>query len=267
MIRTLLPLLFAAAIVTAPPVLAQEPVVDDAAEFMSEDFDPKVMTLTGPANLRELADRAGYDGDPTADYLFVVPQGVNILGSPGGKGGRNDGGPALVSGSWPDGVEIWLFVRGHVYGGGGRGGNGGVIPVPTDGGRGGDAVVAQAPMTIVVLKTGSIKAGGGGGAGADGAPGLGGSGGGGGFPNGEPGQPGSPGPASGEFRSGDWGKPGTPGGGGRGGSRGIPGGRGGDTAMPGESANRVGGAPGNAVRLNGVEVTVLNGGQMYGEAY
>jgi TRAP-type mannitol/chloroaromatic compound transport system substrate-binding protein len=37
--------------------------------------------------------------------------------------------------------------------------------------------------------------------------------------------------------------------------------------MPGGSATRVGGAAGNAIRKNGVEVTVLNGGQIYGEAY
>jgi hypothetical protein len=254
--------LFATAFVTiALPVIAQD------APATEDDFNPTVVTVTGPGSLRELADKAGYKGSAQAEYLFVVPQGVNIMGAPGGKNGRPDGGHALVSGQWPEDAEIWLLVRGNVYGGGGRGGNGGT-PASTDGGKGGDAIVAQVPMTITVLKTGSMKAGGGGGAGAEAGPGLGGSGGGGGFPNGEPGSGGSPEPSSdGMFTGGDWGRAGTPAGGGLSGRRGNPGGRGGDAAMPGESATRTGGAAGNAVRKNGFEVVILSGGQIYGESY
>lgn len=259
MVRTLTALI-AAALISATSVSARDvPVPED-------DFNPTVITVTTAGSLRDMADKAGYTGAAEAEYLFVVPEGVNILGSAGGKGGRPDGGHALVSGSWPEDAEIWLLVRGNVYGGGGRGGNGGA-PISTEGGKGGDAVVAEAPMTITVLKTGSIKAGGGGGAGAEAAPGLGGSGGGGGFPNGEPGSGGSPEPSEGTFTGGDWGRAGTIAGGGLSGRRGNPGGKGGDAAMPGESARRVGGSAGNAIRKNGHEVLVLNGGQMYGEAY
>ncbi|ESQ86531.1 hypothetical protein ABAC460_23300, partial [Asticcacaulis sp. AC460] len=163
-----------ATLTVAMPAFAQ-----DAPADAEEDFDPIVVKLTGPANLRDLADKAGYDGNSAAEYLFEVPEGVVILGAPGGRSGNVNGGAAIVSGKWPDGAEVWVVVSGHVYGGGGRGGNGGDLPGSTDGGRGGDAVVAQAPITVVVMEGGSIKAGGGGGAGAEGGPSLGGSGGGG----------------------------------------------------------------------------------------
>lgn len=266
MFRTFTTLCLAALVIAAIPAAAQE---TPSAETMAEedDFNPTVVTVTGPGNLREMADKAGYKGTPAADYLFVVPERVNILGAAGGKSGGPEGGPALVTGQWPEDAEIWLLVKGHVYGGGGKGGNGGT-PASTDGGKGGDAIVMQAPLTVTIMKTGSVKAGGGGGAGAEAGPGFGGSGGGGGFPNGEPGSGGSPEPsADGMFTGGDWGRNGTPAGGGLSGRRGNPGGRGGDAGMPGESATRIGGAPGNAIRKNGFEVILLNGGQLYGEVY
>lgn len=269
MIRTFFASAVACLVITSAPVFAQAsqtPVAEAAVG--GPEFNPVTITVTASGNLRDMANKAGYDGTASAGFLFIVPEGVNILGQAGGKRGKTEGGPGLVTGTWPEETELWLMVKGQVYGGGGRGGNGGDLPGSTDGGKGGDAVVANAPITIVVLKTGSIKAGGGGGAGAEGAPNLGGSGGGGGFPNGEPGQPGSPTlSGDGQFSGGDWGRAGTIAGGGLGGSRGIPGGRGGDPAVPGVSLNRVGGAPGNAVRLNGYDVVVLNGGQIYGESY
>ena len=261
MIRILTAFASIAFLTMSPLAVAQDmPAQED-------DFNPTVITVTASGTLRDLADKAGYKGTAGAEYLFVVPEGVNILGAAGGKNGKPDGGPALVRGRWPEYAEVWLLIRGKVYGGGGRGGNGGT-PASTDGGRGGDAIVAQAPITITVLKTGSIKAGGGGGAGAEAAPGLGGSGGGGGFPNGDPGSGGSPEPSGdGLFTGGDWGRAGTLAGGGLSGRRGNPGGKGGDAAMPGQSATRTGGAAGNAIRKNGHDVVILSGGQVYGESY
>ncbi|ADU14238.1 hypothetical protein [Asticcacaulis excentricus] len=248
------------------PTLAQVKSQDEVPDTKA-DFNPKVITVTTTGSLREMANKAGYDGGSRADFIFEVPAGTVIMGAAGGNKGRRDGGPALVSGLWPETAEIWLLVRGHVYGGGGRGGDGG-DPVPTDGGRGGDAVVADSPMTVVVLKGGAIKGGGGGGAGAEAAAGLGGSGGGGGFPNGDPGLGGSARASdTGYFEAGALGRAGSPGGGGGGGNRGIAGGTGGNAAMPGQSQARVGGAPGNAIRKSGHEVVILSGGQVYGEIF
>jgi hypothetical protein len=246
--------------------MAQVKPLDEMPETKA-DFNPKIITVTAAGNLREMADKAGYDGGARADFIFEVPAGTVIMGTAGGRKGRRDGGPALVSGQWPEAAEIWLLVRGHVYGGGGRGGDGG-DPVPTDGGRGGDAVVADAPMIVVVLKGGSIKGGGGGGAGAEAVGALGGSGGGGGFPNGEPGLGGSPRPSeTSYFEAGSLGRVGSPGGGGSGGIRGVSGGAGGNAAMPGQSQVRIGGAAGNAVRKNGHEVPILSGGEVYVEIF
>lgn len=253
-------------IAATQPAIAQVQTLDDMPEPPA-DFQPTVITVTSAGNLREMADRAGYNGQGRADFIFEVPAGTVIIGAAGGKKGRGEGGPALVSGSWPETAEIWLVVRGHVYGGGGRGGDGG-DPAPTDGGHGGDAIVAEAPMTLLILKDGSIKGGGGGGAGAEAAAGLGGSGGGGGFPNGDPGFGGSPRPSdSGYFEAGALGRAGSPAGGGSGGNRGVAGASGGNAALPGQNQTRTGGAPGNAVRKNGHEVVVLSGGQVYGEVF
>lgn len=267
MIRTLTAIAVTAFLAVVPLAVAQDAPASATAETeVEDDFNPVVIQVTGPGSLRKMADKAGYKGTAAAEYLFVVPQGINILGAGGGRGATQDGGPAIISGQWPADAEIWLLVRGNVYGGGGGGGTSG-SPVSTDGGKGGDAIAAQAPMTITVLKTGSIKGGGGGGGGAEGTPGYGGSGGGGGFPNGEPGLGGSPEPSEGTFVGGDMGRPGTIAGGGLSGRRGNPGGKGGDAAMPGESGRRVGGSPGNAIRKNGHEVVVLNGGHIYGETF
>lgn len=257
----------AAAVMAAPvAALAQVRALEDIPA-PSADFRPKVIRVTSAGSLREMADKAGYDGGETADFIFEVPAKTVIMGAAGGKKGRGDGGTALVSGQWPETAEIWLVVRGHVYGGGGRGGDGG-DPASTDGGKGGDAIVAEVPMTIVVLKDGSIKGGGGGGAGAEAAAGLGGSGGGGGFPNGDPGFGGGGRSSDSGFpEAGALGRAGSPAGGGSGGNRGVSGGAGGNAAMPGESNIRIGGAAGNAVRKNGHEVVVLSGGQIYGEVF
>jgi hypothetical protein len=228
------------------------------------DDNTKVIQITDLANrrtnLRALADKAGYKGETPSSFAFVVPANTNILGASGG-------GHGIDTGEWPAGAQLWLIVDGNVYGGGGNGGNGGDIPGASDGGRGGDAIFARAPIHIIVTGKGSLKAGGGGGAGANGG-GVGGSGGGGGFPNGREGEAGSASNPSDQYNSvGNKGRIGTIGGGGAGGSKGNPGGNGGNAGMAGQSLSRSGGGAGNAVRKNDHEVKIVNYGQIIGESY
>lgn len=213
----------------------------------------QVITVTKAANLRNLADKAGFDGQSPATFTFVVPAKTNILGASGG-------GRAIDTGKWPDGVTLSLIVHGNVYGGGGDGGAGGDIPGPSYGGRGGDAIYVQAPIAITISAGGSVKAGGGGGGGGAGPAG---SGGGGGFPNGRRGEAGS-GVSSSSNIFGEAGHYGTPGGGGRGGRSGGAGGDGGNAGMPGTEAARPGGGPGDAIRINGFAVTLSRTGEIRG---
>lgn len=237
-------------------VLAATPVI------ASEKPAPVIINVTETANLRALADKAGYDGRAEVVYAFVVPKGAVIMGKKGG-------GTGIDTGVWPQSAKVALVIYGHVYGGGGHGGDGGDVPGPTEGGRGGDAINVQTPLAVTLLPGASIKAGGGGGAGASGGYNLGGSGGGGGFPNGDPGRPGSPTGGDGGFGTqfGEYGRPGTPGSGGFGGQKGNPGGRGGNAAMPGDSLLKVGGAAGNAIRANGHPIDLLRKGDIYGEIF
>ncbi len=221
---------------------------------------PIVIQITQAANLRTLADKAGYDGNPRAYYVFNIAEKIVVMGRPGNR-------PGIDTGVWPQGVKLALTVGGAVYGGGGRGGDGGDIPGTTEGGHGGDAIVVHAPITILVGVNGAVKAGGGGGGGADGG-GTGGSGGGGGFPNGERGNAGSPSHSTSAYMAtGDFGHDGSPAGGGLGGQRGNVGGKGGDAAQPGETAGRPGGGPGNAIRANDNKVQLYPYGQIIGEVY
>jgi hypothetical protein len=190
-----------------------------------------------------------------AAYEFTVPNGVVVAGKAGG-------GIGIDTGVWPAGVSLTLTIKGHVYGGGGNGGQGGDVPGATDGGRGGDALYIRAPLTLMIDAGASIKAGGGGGAGANG----GGSGGGGGFPNGERGEGGAAAFDSNyDTALGGPGRRGTPGGGGMGGQRGAAGASGGDAAMPGGSATRLGGPPGRAIVTNGHEVKLTRRGAIFGD--
>lgn len=213
---------------------------------------PVRLTVTQSANLRELA---GPGEVKAAAYEFTVPKGVVIAGKPGG-------GVGIDTGVWPAGVTLTLTIKGHVYGGGGKGGQGGDVPGATDGGRGGDALYIQTPLTLVIDAGASIKAGGGGGAGANG----GGSGGGGGFPNGERGEGGAAAFDSNyDTALGGPGRPGTPGGGGMGGQRGAAGASGGNAGMPGGSATRFGGPAGRAIVTNGYEVKLTRRGAIFGD--
>lgn len=241
--------------IAATAVSAQVP--DPPAAPAPAAPTPVVIQVTDTANLRKLADKAGYTGDPHSYYVFNVAAKTVILGKAGGK-------PGIDTGDWPAGVTLALTIGGAVYGGGGNGGNGGDVPGTSEGTRGGDAIFVRVPMTILVGTTGAIKAGGGGGGGADGGS-QGGSGGGGGFPDGQPGQPGSPSHSSSPYlASGDFGHIGSPAGGGLGGQRGNIGGKGGDAGQAGENAGRAGGGAGNAIRANGNTIRFYNYGQLYG---
>ncbi|WP_040401715.1 hypothetical protein [Asticcacaulis benevestitus] len=246
--------LLALALALPLSVMAQDhPAPDSAA---ADDAPVIVLQVTEAANLRALADKAGYDGHSAASYAFVVPQDKNVMGKQGG-------GTAIDTGEWPENAFIALVVKGHVYGGGGNGADGGDTPMVRDGGRGGDAIYVRAPLAIVIQPKGSIKAGGGGGAGADGI----GSGGGGGFPNGKGGDGGSALQGDGGIIvAGNRGYYGTPGGGGKGGQRGTPGGDGGNAGQAGQSLSRMGGGEGFAIRTDENPVTLDNKGQLVGQA-
>ncbi|MDC7683452.1 hypothetical protein PQU92_09205 [Asticcacaulis sp. BYS171W] len=227
-----------------------------ASAVRAQDAMPTLILVSQTANLRQLADQQGYDGRTPTAFDFVVPDKVVIMGAPGGK-------PGIDTGLWPEGVKIRLIIRGHVYGGGGNGGDGGDIPGPTEGGRGGDAIALHTPITLVILPSATVKGGGGGGAGGPGG-GNGGSGGGGGFPNGNRGAAGT-GVASEGSSFSDYGRPGTPGGGGAAGARGNAGGAGGNAGLPGGNGGRPGGPAGKAVNTNGNHLRINNQGQVFGD--
>jgi hypothetical protein len=227
------------------------------------------LTVTETANLRTIADQAGYDGESLANILFVVPADTTIVGKPGEKG--------IETGKWPTGVTLGLAVNGRICGGGGKGGD----AWGQSGERGGDAIYVQAPILIVVAEKGAVESGGGGGGGAR-ASGGGAGGGGGGFPNGGFGM---------GVGGGNNGREGNRSGGGRGGNniqmfkgetsippfdRGmtgifgsniIPGGNGGDAGMDGDSISDGGGGgtAGYAVRANGTPVQFIIAGRVRGQ--
>ncbi|MDC7676937.1 hypothetical protein [Asticcacaulis machinosus] len=249
------------------------------------------IVVTEPADLRTLADKAGYDGKSPANFLFVVEKQTTIMGKPGG-------GTAIDTGDWPDTAYLALAINGKVYGGGGNGGDGGPVPGAKSGTKGGDAIYVRAPILIVIAETGTVEGGGGGGGGAEvsggsigegqGAPG--GGGGGGGFPNGQYGIGGSGGNGGANN-----GRPGTLHSPGRGGNNhsvtgwywsgsiipppmsgsastmanATPGGNGGNAGRDGEPGlgdrGRGGGAGGYAVRANNIPVELILSGRIRGE--
>jgi hypothetical protein len=94
-------------------------------------------STTGTANLRTIANAAGYTGMSDATITFEVPNGVTIRGVNGGYG--------IDTGTWPSSsytIALTLVVEsgGIVDGGGGAGGNGGSGNLGTAGNRGGDAI-------------------------------------------------------------------------------------------------------------------------------
>jgi YD repeat-containing protein len=115
------------------------------------------LTGGGPVNLRSVANSLGYDGAQNATMTFQVLSGVTIQGS-------SSGGIAVDTGTWPTGsysivLTLAVLSGGKIYGGGGQGGS-----APSgNGGAGGDAVYARAPMTVTVASGAEIKCGGPGG--------------------------------------------------------------------------------------------------------
>lgn len=248
-------------VVSMSVVLMATPVV--AAEKPA----PVIINVTEAANLRALADRAGYDGRAEAVYAFVVPKDAVIMGTAGTNG--RDAGPGIDTGKWPQGAAVALVIYGQVYGGGGAGGQGGNTPTPQPGGKGGDAINIQTSMALSILEGAAIYGGGGGGSGGPGGPGIGGSGGGGGAPNGLPGDPGMPEAMDASlFKASEFGVSGQRGAisvGGLGGRKGGTGGNGGNPGMQGQDGARTGGRPGLALRLNGYRVELTKKGKIIGE--
>lgn len=228
------------------------------------------VTGSGPVNLRNLANAAGYNGAMNANILFEVGNGVALYGA-----GAAPGGIAVDTGTWPGApftITLSLVIRagGAVYGGGGAGGEGGINP--SGGGAGGDAIYCRQAITITIDSGAVVRGGGGGGGGAASSeqwedpepvyyPG---GGGGGGAPNGPGG-------------AGDWGAPsgsnGTMSGGGAGGVGGAIGGAGGTFGTAGTDGQfwwsppapgGPGGAAGYCIRKNGHTVAVTNNGSTSG---
>lgn len=241
------------------------------------------------ANLRSLAEAAGYTGMSDATITFKVPNGVTVRGLAGAPGGYG-----IDSGTWPSSsyaIALTLVVEsGGIVDGGGGNGNGGL---------GGDAIYLRESFSggITVNSGGTVRGGGGGGGrggnfSSGGSPDnritVGGGGGGGGAPNGASGV-GSPATKDSGTNVGTQpsnGSGGTTGGGGAPGSGGAysgvatggTGGAGGTFAATGSTGSNAttngpagvngaaGGVGGYAVRKNGKTATVTNNGTLTGSA-
>ena len=246
------------------------------------------ITGTSPVNLRTLANAAGYNGFRDATITYTLANTVTITGA----AGASDGGIAIDSGVWPTDeftMALTLQISGKVYGGGGKGGRGSGGGASQAGGKGGDAIYCQTPMSITVNSGGEVKAGGGGGGGGGGwfnnisEHDLAGGGAGGGFPNGTGGVAGTSDYGTGAAN----GAAGTTSGGGAGGAgdsladshTGGAGGAGGGAGAAGGDGNNGGGSTGSgwvirqrstgsvagyAIRKNGNTVTVTNNGTITG---
>ena len=227
---------------------------------------PQTLQVTSVGNLRQIANAAGYNGAAPGNYIFVVASAVSPL--IGAAGSNNN--VAIDTGSWPSGSTLSLSIAGKVYGYGGAGGAGGTSNTSpqTAGARGGDAILAQYPITITV--TGELKGGGGGGAGGTAAlqptpynpKWIGGGGGGGGFPNGPGGLGGvAPGGNGSNGGNGTLTSGGTAGASysGQAGVGGYPG-----VNNSGSVGSFPGGAPGYAVKLQGVTITCPTGSNVQG---
>ena len=115
-------------------------------------------------------------GSPTAATVYIFENTATISAA-------SQGGWALQTGNFPAGSTLRIINRGHIRGGGGKGGNYTHNSV-TAGGAGGSALVLHFPVTIDNT-TGSIWGGGGGGGGGESVEyGSGGGGGGAGTPAG-----------------------------------------------------------------------------------
>jgi YD repeat-containing protein len=83
-------------------------------------FNATINLTSSPANLRALADAAGYQGDQPANLTVLVASNVTVQGAAASfNPGAN--GIAIDSGVWPTSsyaIVIDLQVSGKVYGGG-----------------------------------------------------------------------------------------------------------------------------------------------------
>jgi YD repeat-containing protein len=252
------------------------------------------VTGTGPANLRSIANAAGYGGAQHVNVAFQVGSAVTLMGAAGSP----NGGTCIDTGTWPSDiftVTLALQVSGKVYGGGGAGAMGGGAFNAAPGWTGGDAVYCRESISVAVNAGGQIKSGGGGGGSggcwvrtiidSEGQPETiyyGAGGGGGGFPNGAGGAgnaTGANGTTSGggaggvggdSTGSGPGGATRINGSGGAGGAAGAAGATGGAPSGSGGTGTWVagnpgaGGQPGYAIRKNGKTVSVTNNGAITG---
>lgn len=242
-------------------------------------------------NMRTIYDSLFPEPSDGQTVHFFVEPGVTV-------GSTSTGSPALVSGSWPAGVDLVLTVRsgGRIQGKGGAAGaggeahgsfvSGGSSTAGGDGAGGGNALQVTVPITIENL--GEIWAGGGGGGGGggswDGSFGpiisYGGGGGGGGTgTNVGPGAAGgvgdsgdgAPGADSSDNAGGGGGAPAGSGGsnagvGGDGGGPGLSGSAGGTGNMSHNSPGGSGGPPGNYIVGNSFVTWSANGDRRGGVA-
>lgn len=233
-------------------------------------------------NIRTLCDQEGYSGtNPARVSVFVGPQNSATVGAVGGK---EQGGQAMDTGTFPAGSIILLTVlpEGYISGRGGFGGGGqpiigGTAGSPsygtiTQAGNGSDGLYVR--VDTVLFNHGRIQGGGGGGSGGGAVGDVTGPGGGGGagYYSCLAGEQGST-PTTGEFSGGGSGERGRLNDAGLGGGvgNGSPAGTGGNGGDPGQagndSSNTSGGfgQPGFAIKVDsGVTLTKVVAGNIDG---
>ena len=193
-------------------------------------------------NLREIHDliyAAPVGGSPEGEAVrFVLDEGITV-------GSTSTASPAITTGSWPDGVVLYLTINGRLQAKGGKGGNNwNVSQAGENGGAGGTALQALVPL--ILDGDGELWGGGGGGGGGDSNSGPGGGGGGGAGTDAGAG-------GNGWFPPSQNGAAGTSEAGGAGNDPGGPAAVGGDGGGPGlagangSSGELLGGAAGNSI--------------------
>ena len=113
-------------------------------------------------NLRSAAETVGYDGAAYAIVICTIGAGVVI-------GSDDETLPSFDTGTFPAGVDLYIYNHGRIAGPGGQGGHGegNLSEHPdVDGHDGGPAFVATSPCYLD--NTDGIMAGGGGGGGGGG---------------------------------------------------------------------------------------------------
>lgn len=120
-----------------------------------------------PGTVIELASSTNVNlftlaGSPASagTWSFVVPAGVTI-------GSTSASTPALRTGTFPAGSQVYLFNSGNIYGRGGNGGNASTGGNGGAGGAGGAAVYLDRDLVIDNTNGNIFGGGGGGGGGSD----------------------------------------------------------------------------------------------------